>query len=413
MKIGLFGQFGSGNTGNDGSLEAMLQMLARACPDADIVCICSRPEIIAEKFHIAATPVGREPFVNGLLRRIDKALLQLPRRLSGFIAAVSIAQGLDLIIVPGTGILDDFSENPFGWPFVIMRWSLAARLGGAKFAFVSIGAGPVVQPLSRFFVHVASRLAAFRSYRDNVSYEFMQTLGINTRIDTVTADIAFALPVPDAGSKATAGRRCIGLGVMTHRGWKKDSAQAPVIYETYLDKMADMAEGLLASGYRIRLLTGDISDLMAVDDLMARLAAPARANIVFEPVTSLNGLMQQIAHTDIVVASRYHNIVCALATGRPAISLGYAAKNDALLHDAGLDRFCHHIEDFDPQTVLMQVRQMFANLEQLREGVEAGVARYRLHLARQEEVQRTSLLAGMPMEELTSVPGRYRKTFRR
>ncbi|KFJ50064.1 polysaccharide pyruvyl transferase family protein [Brucella abortus] len=150
--------------------------------------------------------------------------------------------------------------------------------------------------------------------------------------------------------------------------------------------MADMAEGLLASGYRIRLLTGDISDLMAVDDLMARLAAPARANIVFEPVTSLNGLMQQIAHTDIVVASRYHNIVCALATGRPAISLGYAAKNDALLHDAGLDRFCHHIEDFDPQTVLMQVRQMFANLEQLREGVEAGVARYRLHLARQEEV---------------------------
>ncbi|ENT54376.1 hypothetical protein B987_02376 [Brucella suis F7/06-5] len=256
MKIGLFGQFGSGNTGNDGSLEAMLQMLARACPDADIACICSRPEIIAEKFHIAATPVGREPFVNRLLRRIDKALLQLPRRLSGFIAAVSIAQGLDLIIVPGTGILDDFSENPFGWPFVIMRWSLAARLGGAKFAFVSIGAGPVVQPLSRFFVRVASRLAAFRSYRDNVSYEFMQTLGINTRIDTVTADIAFALPVPDAGSKATAGRRCIGLGVMTYRGWKKDSAQAPVIYETYLDKMADMAEGLLASGYRIRLLTG-------------------------------------------------------------------------------------------------------------------------------------------------------------
>lgn len=54
MKIGLFGQFGSGNTGNDGSLEAMLHVLNRISPNAQLVCICSDPEIITPKFQIRA-----------------------------------------------------------------------------------------------------------------------------------------------------------------------------------------------------------------------------------------------------------------------------------------------------------------------------------------------------------------------
>ena len=40
-RIGLFGLFGSGNIGNDGSLEAMLAFLRSALPDAKLVCVCS------------------------------------------------------------------------------------------------------------------------------------------------------------------------------------------------------------------------------------------------------------------------------------------------------------------------------------------------------------------------------------
>ena len=48
----------------------------------------------------------------------------------------------DVVIVPGTGILDDFGERPYGMPWDILRWCIGARLLGAKIAFVSIGAGP-------------------------------------------------------------------------------------------------------------------------------------------------------------------------------------------------------------------------------------------------------------------------------
>ncbi|MFD1790745.1 polysaccharide pyruvyl transferase family protein [Ochrobactrum teleogrylli] len=407
MRIGLFGQFGSGNAGNDGSLEAMLQLLKRNCPDADLLCICARPDIISEKYNVATVPVGNPALESDLFRLLDKALLQLPRRLAGFLTAISVAHGLDIIIVPGTGILDDFNEGPFGWPFVILRWCLAARLGRAKLAFVSVGAGPADHPVSRFFFRKAALSAVFRSYRDEISHDFMKSLGVHAHSDTVSADIAFALPPASNATHDNVGGR-VGLGVMTYRGWKRRAANASDIYDTYLGKIAELAKALLASGREVRLLTGDKGDVQAIGDLMARIDSPDAAKIIIEPVASLHELMQQIAQTDIVVASRYHNIVCALAMGRPAISLGYAAKNEALLHDTGLDGFGHHIERFDPQTILAQIDDMFARRQQLAESVEAGVAQYRLKLAQQEETLRVQLLTKRKSVRLLS-PGRRQR----
>jgi polysaccharide pyruvyl transferase WcaK-like protein len=219
----------------------------------------------------------------------------------------------------------------------------------------------------------------------------MKSLGVNSRSDVVSADIAFALPPASNAIHDSVATR-VGLGVMTYRGWKRHEANASDIYETYLGKVAALADKLLASGREVRLLTGDKGDLQAINDLMPRIQSPDAAKIIVEPVASLHELMQQIAQTDIVVASRYHNIVCALAMGRPAISLGYAAKNEALLHDTGLDGFGHHIERFDTQTILAQIDDMFERREELAEKVEAGVAQYRLKLAQQEETLRAQLL---------------------
>lgn len=393
MRIGLFGQFGSGNTGNDGSLEAMLQLLKRNCPGAQFICICSRPDIIEEKFRIEAVPVGQPASDHAFFQVLNKALLQLPRRLSGFFRAISLASGIDLIIVPGTGILDDFNEDPFGWPFAILRWSIVAKLTGTRFAFVSIGAGPVTHPLSRLFIRKASRMATYRSYRDQVSYDFMKSLNVKLGKDVVSADIAFSLPTPEDEMRNDADQR-IGLGVMTYKGWKKRSVDGEAIYDHYLNKMSEIISELLLDGRQVRLLTGDKDDLEAVHDLLQRLPPANAPNVAFEQASSLHDLMQQIAKTDIVVASRYHNIICALAMGRPAISIGYARKNDALLIDTGLSEFCHHIESFHPQTLLAQIDNMFGRREELVSTVKDGVKQYRQRLADQEETLRVDLLQG-------------------
>ena len=49
--------------------------------------------------------------------------------------------------------------------------------------------------------------------------------------------------------------------------------------------------------------------------------------------------MHQMAETRIVVATRFHNVVCALKMKKPTISIGYASKNDVLLAEMGLAEF--------------------------------------------------------------------------
>lgn len=391
MKIGLFGQFGSGNTGNDGSLEAMLQLLKRNCPDAQLMCICSRPDVIREKFGIDTAPVGRPASKNAVIRAINKCLAQLPRRLTGFFGAITLAHGIDLFIVPGTGILDDYNEEPFGWPFAVLRWSLAAKLAGSRFAFISIGAGPVTHPLSRMFIRKASTMATYRSYRDQNSYDFMRSLNINVTKDAVTADIAFSLPVAQDEEHRSFHQR-IGLGIMTYRGWEKQSTDGASIYNTYLDKMAQLIDRLVSGGREVRLLTGDQGDTQAVRDLQNRIRISHLRQVVFEPASSLQDVMQQIAKTDIVIASRYHNVVCALLMERPVISIGYARKNDALLSDTGLSEFCHHIESFDPDRVLEQIDEIDSRKSELMRHITDGARLYRQKLAEQEDALCRDLL---------------------
>ncbi|MFQ0812787.1 dTDP-4-dehydrorhamnose 3,5-epimerase [Brucella anthropi] len=385
MRIGLFGQFGSGNTGNDGSLEAMLQLLKRSNPDEQPVCICSRPDIVAQKFDLPAHPVSQPYSSSPLLRAINRVLLHVPRRIAGFCHALLLVSQLDLLIVPGTGILDDFNENPFGWPFTVLRWSVAARLAGTRMIFVSIGAGPIDHPLSRFFMRRASMLAAIRTYRDQISHDFMKQLGVDPVQDFVSADIAFALPTA-ADESRTRPDPCVGIGVMLYRGWKKNGKDGDAIYRDYIARMAALAGRLLDEERNVRLLIGDMCDRQAVQDMLAALPPAQADKVMFEPCASLHDLMRQIAQTDIVVASRYHNVVCALAMGRPVISLAYAAKNDALLYDVGLAAFCHRIDRFDPETVLSQIHLAFEQRAVLTRQVEAGVERYRSRLAAQEEI---------------------------
>ena len=61
-RIGLIGLFGSGNAGNDGSLEAMLILLRRVRPDAELTCFCACSQEAAEHilraFQIPAVPIA-------------------------------------------------------------------------------------------------------------------------------------------------------------------------------------------------------------------------------------------------------------------------------------------------------------------------------------------------------------------
>lgn len=137
----LFGLFGGGNFGNEASLEAMLLTLSRVMPDAQIECACSGPEVIARLHGIKCHSISPVPS-NILYRVLNRLLLRLPNRIVNLLMVARIVRRFDVLLVPGTGLLDDFGDGPFDTPFLIMAWCALARLLGTHVWFISIGAGP-------------------------------------------------------------------------------------------------------------------------------------------------------------------------------------------------------------------------------------------------------------------------------
>lgn len=389
--IALFGLFGSGNTGNDASLEAMLALLGRTRPDARLLCVCGEPQRVGPEFAVPAVPMN-----------VDGGRGRLLRKAANFWHALRQMGGRDLLIVPGTGALDDFGTGPAGLPLTLFTWCLAARLRGAAVAFVSIGAGPIHNPLSRWLMKSAVRMGAYRSYRDEGSKAFLQGLGVDVAADAVYPDLAFFLPASGAAPRQrTAGAPLdVGIGVMTYRGWDNDRTAGAAIYDAYLGKLTAFVAWLLEGGHRVRLLMGDGTDQRAGEDLLrgvrARLPAPSGDRIEARPSRTLHHLMAEIAKTDVVVATRFHSVIAALMLGRPVISIGYAQKNDELMADAGLGGFCQGIETLDFDGLIRQFTDLAAGLAHWQQRIADVPSRYRMRLRQQEAALASRLLSPRP-----------------
>jgi polysaccharide pyruvyl transferase WcaK-like protein len=393
-KIGLFGLFGCGNSGNDGSLEAILIFLRRVTPDAELACICPWPDKSRWNFGIP-TLAASSCSSGKIVRFLDRLLLGGPGRVGNWIYTITHVHKFDLIIIPGTGILDDFGTGPWFIPYVLFRWCLSARLCRTQIWFISIGAGPIHHPMSRRLMKWAAAMAQYRSYRDTISKEFMESVGVDVCSDRVYPDLAFRLPSPKS-SRFNETPLTVALGVMSYRGWRSDLEPGDEISKEYLKKLTRFLIWVLDRGYHVRLLTGDSSDQPAVDNLMKAVTTERRniepEKLVAEPMPTLHDVMRQISLTDIVIATRFHNVVCALKLGKPTISVGYSNKNDVLLVDMGLGAFCQHIEKFDVDLLIEQFTALMADRHEYEQTIEKTVRAYHQQLADQEAILTSKLL---------------------
>jgi polysaccharide pyruvyl transferase WcaK-like protein len=352
-RIALFGGYGIGNFGNDASLEAILTFLRAERPDAELASICSGPDVVMKRYGLRAIANGIRP-KSKVGNIVDKVLLRQPSLWASWAHCLGAAAQYDTILVAGTGVFDDFRDNPFGWPSRLLRWSLAARARGVKMIYVSVGAGPIVHPLSRTLMKWAARLGHKRSYRDADSRDYMMRLGIDDAASEVLPDLAFMLPRQPDAPRGDAAPLTIGVGVMNYHGWHA-SEEAN---RAYIDLHERLIRWIEDRGHKVKVVIGQTpADLLAVRELEARFGKPLLSESE-KRMESYHDAMTAIAETDLVVASRYHVQIAALKMRRPLISLGYAPKNDALMEQAGLAEFIHNVDDADFNKLTAQIETM-------------------------------------------------------
>ena len=372
VRVGVFGLLGSGNLGNDGSLEAVLAYLRAEHPEAVVDALCGGPEAVTTRYGIPAT---RMNWYRGEYRTASSAGTIAAKALGKLVDAVRISAWVrrhDVVIVPGTGVLETtLPLRPWGFPYSLFLLCASGRLLRTRVALVSVGASEIGHRVTRTLTCWSARLATYRSFRGVVSRDAMRAMGVNTARDEIYTDLTFSLPTPQEGSLPTpqegapsGPRGPVCVGVMDFHGGNDERAQAEEIHRRYLDGTTRFVRALVEDGRPVRLLIGDELDVPVADAILDAVDSPL---VTASEAASLDDLMKEMAAADTVVAARYHNLVCALKVGTPTLAVSYAAKTDSLMDEMGLAAYCHPAREVDADRLLEQFRALEQQSPQLRQ----------------------------------------------
>jgi polysaccharide pyruvyl transferase WcaK-like protein len=371
--VGLFGLLGQGNLGNDGSLEALLAYLRAQHPEVTIDALCTGPDLIRAQYDLPTADLhwhhserSRKSGVTAYVRRATNTALGMS---IDSVRLVRWVRRHDAVIVPGMGVLETtVPMRTWKTPYLMFLLSASGKLSGTKVALVSIGANFIDERFMRILITAAARLAYYRSFRDPLSRDAMQRMGLDVSGDVIYPDVVFSLPTPPTARTIP---KSVGIGVMDYCGRNVDRRQADDIRSSYIEKITNFALWLVDNGRPIRLITSDpVADDKIIRSILSSLRAErpglSPSQVIAEPIASIGDLMRQTALVDTVVATRYHNIVCALKLAKPTLSIGYAEKCEVLMEDMGLSGFCQPAKSFDLGRLMKQFEELDDRASELR-----------------------------------------------
>jgi polysaccharide pyruvyl transferase WcaK-like protein len=388
-RVGFFGRLGSGNLGNDASLEAVLAHVRSEHPGAPLDAMCSGPERVTARYNLPATQ----------LHWFHKPAAPTWWPLAAALSALRVAAGLwidtwrtaswvrrhDAVIVPGMGILEaNLAIRPWQEPYSMFLLASFGRLFGTKVALVGVGASLIPHWSSRWLLTTATRLAHYVSFRDEYSRQAMREMGVERKHGPVFPDLVFSLPAP-AGSSGSPG--FVAVGVMAYWGSLADRVKRQSIHDSYIQSMKEFVRWLLDTGHEVRILIGDHDDEPEASEILAdaRLhwRGPGTPPVDFRPVLSTNALMSRIASVETVVATRFHNVLVALACARPTLAIAYGNKHHALMAQMDAEEFCQDIAELDVERLKKQFMALRRDSERIVHTLTARTAAHRDHLEHQ------------------------------
>ena len=397
-RVGLFGNLGSGNIGNDASMEAMLSYLRIEQPQAMVDAMCLGPDTVQDRYGVPAVPLKAKRLAAS--GQAGSGVAGVAGKVIDTVRTARWVRDHEVVIVPGMGVLETTQPlRPWQFPYDMFVLCAAGKLFRTKVALVGIGANVSSARLTRRLFVSAARMAAYRSYRDALSREAMRQQGLDTAKDHVYTDLAFGLPT---GPSEPGDARVVGIGVMDYHGTNDDDRRrADEIRAAYVAKLTTFIQWLVDGGREIRLFIGDTnnSDETVVAEILAdiRVSRPDLdpARVMAEPVSTFGELVQSMKPVGTVVATRYHNVICALTLGKPTLSIGYGAKNAAVMATMGLAGYCQVVNTLDIDQLIEQFTDLENNAARLRQTVMEHKAANET-LVQRQRAELSQVLFGSP-----------------
>jgi polysaccharide pyruvyl transferase WcaK-like protein len=431
--IGVFGHYGNTNLGDEAIIAAVLQNIRKRLPGANLICFSSKPQDTASRHGVVAHPIrnklGSNPapsisssaaasdttVVDGdsdswikrtknairtikplwyVARTLASGLRYLPSLVSEIrFLWVSFRRlrNVDVLMVTGSNqFLDNFG-GPWAFPYTLLKWSLLAKLAGAKVIYVSVGAGPIDRRLSKLLIRLALLFSDYTSFRDKPSQELIHSVGFRAP-SAVYPDLAFSLEnIPKTSIEIENGRKgelpTVAINVMPMYSGYYWCTPDPARYQRYLARLAGFSAQLLRQGYPLFFWATQLRDEEAIDDLLVLLSEhdgiDTTSNELVRKSRTVDELLEVLHVPDITVPTRFHGTVLSLLSKKAVLAIAYYRKTHDLMTEFGQGRYSMEFETLDTDQMLFRFHALEANLNIERTKIATRLEQYRRRLTKQ------------------------------
>lgn len=332
MKLGLIGNYGATNVGDDAILSSVLSQLKAH----EVVIFSSSPEAWKgddKTRSVPLFPLGFRSFFKRGLKASREALCSV-----------------DAVILGGGGLFqDDRLYAVFLWAWQIF-W--VKRMKKPLYIYAT-GVGPLRTRWGNFLTRWAYQQADFITVRDHSSAELLVAIGIKKPIE-VAADPVFLHAAHDQDHEevqVSSDRKGVrpGLIFVSIRPWLHYNPILVSCFKSFLARLQSQREVELVF---VCMQSIEEDDLALIQPVMDELGGE-----LFIP-DSFSQLLERMHEAEFAVGMRYHFMIAAILTATPLLPISYSLKTTHLFDESPLTSHLIPVEGLSDKVMIEKFKTL-------------------------------------------------------
>ncbi|WP_456273203.1 polysaccharide pyruvyl transferase family protein [Bacillus sp. AK031] len=317
MNIGIVGNYGHDNNGDEAILEGILLQLREeyGLKKEETVIFSNNPENTEARYDIKSVYLikKRGSFLKSVLATIRQH--------------IQVVRSLDVLIMGGGGVLMDMFKRdaPLYSTLVFI-----ARMFNCKIVIYGVGAGPINTALGKTLISGMAKASSVIAVRDADSKALLNSIGIKKQIEVIP-DPALALGGKNTREKTDQITK-VGVTAVPYYSaayWPVSDEQ---VYASYTNNLARCLDEIVGDhGAEITFFSTKYpQDVQVTKDILGKMMKQSSA-VVIEDNLHPQQLLEISKNLDVVIGTRLHSVILAVAAGTPVIGIGYHHKVEAFM----------------------------------------------------------------------------------
>ncbi|MFJ7736008.1 polysaccharide pyruvyl transferase family protein [Lysinibacillus sp. NPDC097287] len=330
MKIGIVGNYGNDNNGDESILFGILQQVKQtfSVTNEDITVFSNNTQQTSERYGVHSYPLY---YKKG---NLYKTFIHTFRNNKEYVS------NFDLLIIGGGGILMDFYRRE---AHLYLTYAMMAKQCNIPYIIYGCGAGPLDTLSGKISIRLMCRYAANISVRDPQSKQLLQSIGVKKPIEVI-GDPAFTLKM----DRESYSEKPMNIGVSAVPYYNANYwPEGDVIkYEKYITSMAKNLDNVIANqNVNITFFATKFpQDVTVTKDIQKKMQFSQQTSIIDENLVP-ERLLEVTGALDIVIGTRLHSLILATNSETPIIAVSYHTKVQDFMSFVDASDRCLQMQD--------------------------------------------------------------------